>query len=184
MTRPGGAVHPGRLLDDGRRLAAVAGVVLLVSLFLPWYEKSVVPAGSKTFATQNLSAFGAFTWIEAALLLVDAAILALMWLRSQGRRIELPADDGTMIAFGAGWALVLLIVRVFDKPHVEGVGASVGLQWGMLIAFGAAGAMLAAGLLIRAVEHHAQAASGDVSGETSAATAADRQPSERGKSLG
>lgn len=148
-------LHPARLLDDGRRLAAIAGAVLLISMFLPWYEKSVVLPGQTTFATQNLSAFGAFTWVEAALLLVDAAILVLLYLRAQGHRIELPADDGTMIVAAAGWMLVLLIVRVFDKPAVEGVGASVGLQWGLLIAFGAAGAMLAAGLLIRTVERHA-----------------------------
>lgn len=149
-------LHRSRLLEDGRRLAAVAAVVLLISLFLPWFQKSVLPPGQTQFAVQNLSAFGAFSWIEAALLLVDVAILTLLWLRHQDRRVELPADDGTMIVFGAGWILFLLVVRVvFARPEVEGVGVapSIGLQWGLLLAFGAAGAMLAAGLLVRNLEH-------------------------------
>ncbi len=78
------------LLDDGRKLSALAGVAFLVSLFLPWFQKSVLPAGAKEFVTTSLSAFGAFSWIEAALLLVDAAILLLLYLRSTGRRVELP----------------------------------------------------------------------------------------------
>ena len=109
-------------LDDGRKLAALAAAVFLVSLFLPWFTKSALPQGAKEFVSQGLSAFGAFSWIEAALLLVDAAVLLLLYLRSTGRRVELPADDGTMIALAGGWMLVLLIVRVvFAKPEVTGV---------------------------------------------------------------
>lgn len=157
MTHPSHQVRPS-LLDDGRKLSAVAGIVLLVSLFLPWYEKSLIPAGAKQFVSQSISAFGAFTWIEAALLLVDAAVLLLLYLRSSDRRVELPASDGTMIAIAGGWMVVLLIIRVFDRPSVEGAGASVGLQWGMLVAMAAAGGMLASGLASRAIERAAMPA--------------------------
>lgn len=144
-----------RLIEDGRKVATVACVVLLVSLFLPWYELSVVPAGGKTFVTTSLSAFGSFTWIEAAIILVDAAVLTLLWLRRTGRRVELPAGDGTMIAIAGGWTVLLLIVRLFDKPEVTGGTGTVGLQWGLLLAMAAAGAMLAAGLAMRAVDRTA-----------------------------
>ena len=146
-----------RLIEDGRKLATVACVVLLVSMFFPWYELSVVPAGGKTFVTTSLSAFGSFTWIEAAIILVDAAVLTLLWLRRTGRRVELPASDGTMIAIAGGWTMLLLIVRLFDKPEVTGGTGTVGLQWGLLLAMASAGAMLAAGLAMRAVEHSAAA---------------------------
>ena len=144
--------RPARLLDDGRKLAAGAGIVLLLSFFMPWYSKSVLPAGGKAFITTSISAFGAFTWVEAAILLVDVAILALLYLRSKGHRIELPAGDGTMIAIGGGWIVILLLVRVFDRPSATGTGATVGLEWGLLVAMASAGAMLAAGLAVRAVE--------------------------------
>lgn len=158
--------HPARLLDDGRKLAAVASIVFVVSLFLPWYEKSVFPAGAKDFVTTSLSAFGAFTWIEAALLLVDAAVLTLLYLRSTNRRVELPTGDGTMIAMAGGWMVLLLIVRVFDRPSVDGEGAaaSVGLQWGLLIAMAAAGAILAAGLATRAIERATRSGAGAAEG--------------------
>ncbi len=168
-----------RLLEDGRRLAAVACVVLLVSLFLPWYQKSVLAPGGKTFVTTNLSAFGSFTWIEAAIILVDLAVLALLWFRRTERPVALPADDGTMIAIAGGWVVLLVIVRVFDKPQVAGTGASVGLQWGLLVAMAAAGALLAAGLAMRAVEHSARAvpdedvAEPDAGPATTPATVAD-----------
>ncbi len=153
------SVRPS-LLDDGRKLSALAGAVFLVSLFLPWFQKSVLPPDTRQFVTTSLSAFGAFSWIEAALLLVDVAVLALLYLRSTGRRVELPADDGTMIAFAGGWMLVLLVVRVvFAKPEVTGTAGTaptVGLQWGLLVAMGAAGGMLASGLASRAIEHHSR----------------------------
>jgi hypothetical protein len=146
--------HPARLLDDGRKLAGVASIIFIAALFMPWYEKSVLPEGSKAFVTTSISAFGAFTWVEAALLLVDAAVLGLLYLRSTDRRVELPGSDGTMIAIAGGWMVFLLIVRVFDRPDVtgEGVAPTVGLQWGLLIAMAAAGAVLAAGLATRAIE--------------------------------
>lgn len=149
--------HPARLLDDGRKLAAAGAIVFIVSLFLPWYEKSVYVAEIKDFRGENLSAFGAFTWVEAALLLVDVAVLTLLYLRSTNRRVELPAGDGTMIAIAGGWMVALLIVRVFDRPSVSGEGATVGLQWGLLIAMACAGAILAAGLATRAIERAAAA---------------------------
>lgn len=153
MSTPDHSWHPVRLLDDGRKLAGVAAVALLVSLFFPWYEKSFVPAGGKQFVSTSLSAFGAFTWVEAALVLVDVAVIALLWLRSTGRRVELPFGDGTMIALAGGWTVVLLLVRVFDRPSVTGNAGSAGLQWGLLVALAAAGTMLAAGLAVRAVDH-------------------------------
>lgn len=158
------AHHPVRpsLLDDGRKLSALAGLAFLVSLFLPWFQKSVLPAGAKEFVTTSLTAFGAFSWIEAALLLVDLAVLLLLYLRSTGRRVELPADDGTMIAAAGGWMLVLLVIRVvFAKPEVTGAAGTaptVGLQWGLLVAMAAAGGMLASGLASRTIEHHARSA--------------------------
>ncbi|MEH3054172.1 MAG: hypothetical protein PGN13_09235 [Patulibacter minatonensis] len=180
------------LLDDGRKLAALAAAVFLISMFFPWYEKSVLIQGAAGaaqrpgFTNQGMSAFGAFTWVEAALLLVDAAVLLLLWLRTTGRRVELPADDGTMIAIAGGWMVVLLIVRVFDKPTVPGVGSTVGLQWGLLLAMAAAGGMLASGLASRAIERTAKHGGGPgdetPSGRRGSARAERNDASTRGAS--
>ncbi len=144
--------RPRQLLDDGRKLAALAAIAVLVSFFLPWYEKSVLSPDGKTFVSDSISAWGAFTWIEASLLLVDFAVLGLLWLRSTGRRVELPFGDGLVIALAGGWIVVLILIRVFDRPTVTGTAASVGLQWGLLVAMAAGGALLAAGLASRSME--------------------------------
>ncbi len=152
MSRPVATTARPRVLDQGRQLAAVAGVVFLVAFLLPWYQKSVLNPSTNQFVSDGINAFGAFGWVQAALLLVDGAVLTLLWLRGQGRRVELPGSDGTVIAFAGAWMVVLLIVCVLDKPDVTGLGATIGVQWGLLVAMAAAGAMFAAGLLGRAIE--------------------------------
>jgi hypothetical protein len=176
------SVLRGRLLDDGRRLALAACVVIIVSLFLPWYQKSVaVPGtgGGASFAQTSISAWGSFTWVDAAILLVAVSVAVLLYLRGAGHRIELPWSDGTTVALAGGWTIVLVMVLVFDKPTVSGLGATVGLQWGLLVAICAAGALLGAGLLMRSSERHGELpATGGVTGEA-ADEVADRAAARR-----
>lgn len=152
---PAPGTRAARHLADARRLATGAGIVLLVSLFLPWYQKNALPEGGKTFVSTNVSGFGSFTWVHAALILVASAVLTLLWMRRTGRRVELPFADGTVIAVAGGWTVVLLIVSLFDRPEATGDNPSTGLQWGLLIAMAGAGVLLAAGLMMRAVEQTA-----------------------------
>ena len=167
-TRPDSSREHRRLLADGRRLALAACAVIIASLFMPWYSKSVAVAGAKgaTFAQTSISAWGSFTWVDAAILLVAVSVAVLLYLRGAGRRIELPWSDGTTVALAGGWTIVLVLVLVFDKPKVSGLGATVGLQWGLLVAMAAAGALLGAGLLMRSSERHGRLpATGGVAGE-------------------
>lgn len=136
-----------RALDAEQRLAGLAALALTVTLFLPWYQVSV--AGRGEFIDDNRSAFGVFSFVEAAVLLVAAGVLALLFARGERRAFHLPGGDGTVI-FGAGvWAAVLLLWRVFDRPDVEGRGVTVGIQWGFFFAFLAAAALAAAGWRMR-----------------------------------
>ena len=63
-------------------------------MFLPWYEKSVVVTGSKTFAKDTISAFGAVSFVEAAIFLVSAGVLVLVLTRAEGGKFHLPAATG------------------------------------------------------------------------------------------
>ena len=137
-------------LDADQRFAAGAAVGLLLAMFLPWYEKNVVIAGTKTFASDSISAFGAVSFVEAAIFLVAAGVLALLLARAEERAFHLPGGDGTVI-FAAGlWATALIFYRVFDRPDVSGEGGTVGIQWGFFVAFVAAGGLAFAGQRIRA----------------------------------
>jgi len=139
-----------RALPPELRNAGIAAAALAVSLFLPWYEKSYVPRGSREFVQQNLSAFGVFSFVEAAVLLVAAGVLFLIWARSEEKGFHLPGGDGVAISLAGGWALLLLVWRLFDKPDVDDPGATVGIQWGIFGALLAAGALLATGARVRA----------------------------------
>jgi hypothetical protein len=139
-----------RRLEGDERFAGLSALALLLTMVLPWYEKSVVVRGSASFAKDSISAFGAVSFVEAAIFLVAAGVLALVLARGEGRRFHLPGGDGTVI-FAAGlWATLLIFYRVFDRPDVSGEGGTVGIQWGFFVAFVAAGALTAAGWRLRA----------------------------------
>jgi hypothetical protein len=130
-------------------MAGIAAAALALSVILPWYQKSVVVPG-EALAQQNLSALGVFTFVEAAVLLVAVGVLFLIWTRMQGKAFHLPGGDGFVISLAGGWAMALLVWRLFDKPDVDGAGATVGIQWGIFFAMAAAGALIAAGARVRA----------------------------------
>ena len=137
-------------LDRDQRFAAVAAIGLLVTMFLPWYEKNVVIPPSTQFASDSISAFGAVSFVEAAIFLVAAGVIVLLLARADQRAFHLPGGDGTVI-FAAGlWATALIFYRVFDRPDVSGQGGTVGIQWGFFVAFIAAGALAFTGQRIRA----------------------------------
>jgi hypothetical protein len=139
-----------RALGPEQRLAAYAAIALLLYMFLPWYEKNVIPPGGNRLQNDSVSAFGVLTFVEAAVFLVSAGVLVLLFARAERRAFHLPGGDGTVI-FGAGlWAALLLFYRVFDRPDVKGAGGTVGIQWGFFVAFVAAGALAYAGRRIRA----------------------------------
>ena len=153
-----GSGAPARLLAAWRalapegRLAAGAALALFVTMLLPWYQQTAVVSGrGQPLVSQNLSAFQVFSFVEAAVLLVALAVLALLFARAEGRAFHLPGGDGTVV-MGAGlWVVLLLVWRLFDKPGIatRGVAANVGVQWGIFFALAAAGLLAYAGSRMR-----------------------------------
>ena len=131
-------------------MAAIAALVLVLSMALPWYQKSFIPKGKSEFVSDSLNAFGVFTWVEAAILLVAAGVLYLLWARSEGKAFHLPGGDGLVISLAGGWAALLLIWRVFDRPGDDAPSTNVGIQWGFIVALAAAAALVVAGARVRA----------------------------------
>jgi hypothetical protein len=141
-------------LDRDRRLAAIASVALFATMLLPWYQQNAVVSAVKTerLVSRDLNAFAVFSFVEAAVLLVAVAVLALLFTRAEGRSFHLPGGDGTVV-FAAGlWSVLLLVLRLFDKPGItrNGVAANVGIQWGIFFALAAAGLLAYAGSRMRA----------------------------------
>jgi hypothetical protein len=145
-----------RTLPGERRLAAAAAIGLFVALFLPWYQQTVVVAGKSSgleAASVSLTGWGAFSFVEAAVLLVAAAVLTLLFQRAEGRAFHLPGGDGWVITAAGVWACALVIWRIFDKPGTSNHGqftTTSGIEWGIFVALAVAGLLAYAGSRIRA----------------------------------
>jgi hypothetical protein len=143
-----------RALEPDQRLAAAAAAALFLTMLLPWYQQNAVVNAPRTAPLQsrNLNAFGAFSFVEAAVLLVAVAVIYLLYARAEGRKFHLPGSDGAVVMAAGLWAALLLVIRLFDKPGISshGVAANVGVQWGIFFALGAAGLLAYAGSRMRA----------------------------------
>jgi hypothetical protein len=137
-----------RAMEPEQRLAAIASLALLVTMFLPWYSLQSLNRRTATISTHSISAFGDVSFVEAAVFLVAAGVLAMIFARAEGYTFHLPGSDGTITMIAGGWAALLIFYRVFDRP--SGGGYPVGIQWGFFLAFVAAGALTYAGWRMRA----------------------------------
>jgi hypothetical protein len=146
-----------RTLAPEQRLAAIASLGLFASMFLHWYSKTatVVVHGAAKVTETSLSAFQAFSFVEAAVLLVSTGVLAMLFARAEGRAFHLPGGDGLIVMIAGAWASLLVFYRLLDKPGLqasERVTATVGVEWGIFIALLLALSLLYAGGRMRARE--------------------------------
>jgi hypothetical protein len=142
LTRAWGALAPEQ------RIAAVAAVAMLLTMFFPWYELQALNRRSGAIDSHSISAFGDVSFVEAAVFLVAAGVLALLFARAENRDFHLPGGDGGIVMIAGGWATLLIFYRVFSRP--AGHGYPVGIQWGFFLAFVAAGSLAYAGWRMRA----------------------------------
>src|ERR1700709_2713199 len=106
--------HAWRVLGREQRWAALAAIGLFVSMLLPWYSKTstFVEHNAAKSSQTSLSAFQAFSFVEAAVLLVSAGVLAMLFARAEGRRFQLPGGDGTIVTIAGAWAALLIFYRL------------------------------------------------------------------------
>jgi hypothetical protein len=144
-----------RSLPNERRLAAGAALGLLLTLFLPWYQEAVI-VSTRTrpvSATFSVTGWGAFSFVEAAVMLVAISVLVLLFQRGEGRAFHLPGGDGLVITLAGGWTCFLVAWRMLDKQGTSGhsqYASSSGIEWGIFVALAVAGLLTYAGTRIRA----------------------------------
>jgi hypothetical protein len=116
-----------RRLRAGEWIAALGGVVLLVSLFLPWYA----PADS---------AWEVLAVNDLLLALIGLFALALFVITATQRVPALPLALDGLVAIAGKLALVLVVIRMASPPD----GAD-GLDVGIWLALAATVAIVAGG---------------------------------------
>lgn len=139
-----------RALEAEQRLAALAALALLVTMFFPWYGLQSLNRKTGAIYSHSISAFGDVSFVEAAIFIVAAGVAAMLLARAEGREFQLPGGDGTIVLVAGGWAALLIFYRVFSRP--SGDGYPVGIEWGFFLAFVAAGFLAYAGWRIRGTE--------------------------------
>ncbi len=118
-------------------------------MFFPWYQLQSLDRKTGAIYSHSISAFGDVSFVEAAVFLVAAGVIALMFARAeQHSDFHMPGSDGTVVMAAGCWAALLIFYRVFSRP--DGHGYPVGIQWGFFLAFVAAGALGYAGWRMRA----------------------------------
>jgi len=143
-----------RALSADQKLAAIAAIALLLSMLLPWYQETGNALVNNRLAPIDNSenAFQVYSFVEAAVFVVSAGVLALLYARGHRRAFHLPGGDGAVIMAAGFWVMFLVFYRQLDKPdgrHEGPINTSIGVEWGIFVAF-LLGALLAfAGFRIR-----------------------------------
>jgi hypothetical protein len=125
-------------LAPEQRLAAFCALGLFVTMFLPWYTRdttAVVKGRLQTVST-TLMAWKAFSFVEAAILLVAVGVLVLVFARGERKAFHLPGGDGMVIFAGGVWVALLVFYRLIDNK----TGATsdfqkvdYGVSWGIFV---------------------------------------------------
>jgi len=130
-----------RNLGAAQRRVAIAALLLLATMFLPWYSKTSVASSSSLLGSGSISkteskvkAITTFTFVEAAIFLVAVGVLYLMYARGRRRGFHLPFGDGNIVTAAGGWATFLVFYRFVDQPSgnaSNNISTTYDLAWGI-----------------------------------------------------
>lgn len=187
-----GAIRLGRAwkaLSRERQAAAIAAGVLWLTLFLPWYQASVVSRNPKTRSAspigESLNGWAAFSGVEALILILSLGTILLLFLRAEGRLSFPTGSDGWVVTVAGALSVFLVILGLFNAPSPasrDQYVLSTGLEWGIFLALLAAiGLTWAGGRMRRSLEEdpilaRRQRPMRDPAGAGSPATATPSEP--------
>jgi hypothetical protein len=162
--RPARAFDFSRL-QRGDVIAAIGGLVLLISLFLPWFSVDALPPASENLCgerVQSCSAFDTFRFftflivpgLDLLLPAAAAAPLILIWIIVRGHELSWPPGEVTAIVGITATALILyngLVDRVGENRSFVSldVGWYIGLAGALTMLAGAATVQMMRGGAIR-----------------------------------
>jgi hypothetical protein len=119
-----------RRLRAGEWLAAISGIALLVSLFLPWY------------GPDSVTGWEAMTVIDVLLAFVAASGVLVAVVTATHRVPAVPVAVSALISLLGSAGVILVLIRVLDVPGWAG-----GREWGLWLGLAGAVGIVAGALL-------------------------------------
>ena len=151
-----GARGRGRYLDfsrlsPGEYIGMAAGVVLFISLWLPWFTTSdqnpnSTIAGARDGGSAN--AWQVFNSLDILLMLACTAPFILSWIIARGHSLTWKPGEVTMVVGITALVLILCNGIILGRP---GDSVDIGLGVGYFVALIASAGLLVAGYLRQAV---------------------------------
>jgi hypothetical protein len=141
-----------RSLGAHERLAAIGVGVVAVSLLLPWY--------GVTFNDLVRTPLSSLSFIEVAIVLTLAVTAYLIVRSERGPAFPRPLHNGTLIALGGAWTIVLVVYRIAVRPSLGIFGDAYGvdLRYGIFVALAGGVLIVVGGLRCRRDELTAERA--------------------------
>jgi hypothetical protein len=138
-------------LSPGEYLGMAAGLVLLGSLWLPWFTTSAANPNSRlgdVTGGDGASAWQVFSSLDILLVLAATAPFMLSWILARGHKLTWKPGEVTMIVGITAFVLILCNGIILGRP---GDSVDIGLGIGYFVGLIASAGMLAAGYLRQAV---------------------------------
>lgn len=139
-------------LSPGELMGCVAALVLLGSLFLPWFTTSGNPNSKIDSAgigpNSDASAWDTFPKLRWVLLAACIAPFVLSWIVARGHKLTWKPGEVTMIVGITSFVLILCNGIVLGRPDP---GIEIGLGIGYFVGLIGSVGMLIAGYLRQAV---------------------------------
>jgi hypothetical protein len=141
-------------LATEQRRVGLAALLVLASMFLPWYSKSINAITKSGLANQHESKMAILvpSFVEASIFLVAVAVLTLMFFRGEGRAFHLPFGDGIVCTAAGAWVAFLVFYRFIDQPSggtSKNLAYTYDLSWGIFFGLLAAAFLIYSGTRLR-----------------------------------
>lgn len=124
-----------RRLRAGEWAAALCGLVLLASLWLPWYSESSA-TGSPLSGWESLAA------LDVLLALIAATAVALLVVTAAQSVPAVPIAFSVFVTLAGMLGVVLVLIRLLSVPE-----PADGRDWGLWLALASSVGIVASGLV-------------------------------------
>ena len=140
------------LLTPGEYMGMGAAVVLVLSLFLPWFTTSSSnpnsELGSGINGGDSASAWQVFSTLDFLLVAAGSAPFILAWIIARGHKLTWKPGEVTMVVGMIAFVLILCNGIILGRP---GDSVEIGLGIGYFVGLLASAGLLAAGYLRQAL---------------------------------